>query len=586
MSHAASDTSASGQGRAPYLCACSLLVLTTLAYLPALNAGFVWDDDFHVTRNVALRDLPGLERIWTDTRTTPQYYPLTHTSFWIQYQLWGAEPLPYHLLNVLLHAGSAILVWLVLARLSIPTAWLGAAIFALHPVHVESVAWITERKNVLSGFFYLAAGLAYLAYALQDAARRNIKRQVGLPLATLCLYACALLAKTTAASLPLVLAVLLLWKRRLGKRDLWLLLPMLAAGAVMGRLTALLEKQQVGASGAEWSMSLLERCLVASRALWFYLGKLVLPTNLTFVYPRWEIDERAAWQYLFGLALAAAAICLALAAGRWGWGPGVAFIAFILMLAPALGFFDVFPMRYSFVADHFQYLASIGPIAVIAVLLGDRLPRALSARLPILSRRAWRRAISVLVLTTLAALTFVQCFAFQDLESLWRHTLARNPRAWIAHYNLGKLLADRGQIHDAEVSYRLALAAKPDLADAHLNLANALAKLERYDEALEHHSQALRLAPENGFMEYNLALTLEQMGRREEALHHYREAIGKQPDLAGAHNNLAILLYERGEYAEAWREVERAHELGGTPHPDFVRALLVKLADPSPPPED
>ena len=347
-----------------------LIAAVLAAYGPALRGGFVWDDPRYVTENPVLTEPSGLYRIWFDVGATVQYYPLVFTSFWIESRLWGLQPLGYHLVNVLLHAANAVLVWRVLRRLSVPGAWLAAGIFALHPVHVESVAWITERKNVLSGLFYLTALLAYLRFAPPDgegSARGRPWRFYALAVG---LFACALLSKTVTCSLPAAIALLLWWRRgRIGRSDALALLPLFAVGAALALTTIWLEKHNVGAQGQAWELSVVQRCLIAGRALWFYAGKLVWPLPLIFTYPKWQIDAGQWWQYLFPAGAVALPLGLWVLRRRIGKGPLVAALCFAGTLLPALGFVDVYPMRYSYVADHFQYLASIAPIALLVAVI-------------------------------------------------------------------------------------------------------------------------------------------------------------------------------------------------------------------------
>ncbi|GAG09444.1 unnamed protein product, partial [marine sediment metagenome] len=264
----------------------------------------VWDDDYNVTANAALRDAAGLGRIWTQVTVAP-WYPLYHTVFWVGYQLWGLDALGYHLLNVLLHGLNAILVWRILWRLELHWAWFAAALFALHPVQVESVAWITELKNVLSTTFYLAAMSCYLSYAgwqRSSGSSPAAGRAYGF---ALFLFACALLTKTVTVTLPLALLLLVWWKRgRIGRGDVLPLLPLFGLGLVLGLVTALTEKYVVGASGFAWSHDLIERGLIAGRAFWFYAGKLLWPDPILFVYPRWTIDRGLPGAYIYPAAVA------------------------------------------------------------------------------------------------------------------------------------------------------------------------------------------------------------------------------------------------------------------------------------------
>lgn len=597
-----------------------LIVLMTLAaYSPAMHGEFLWDDDANVTNNMTLRSLHGLSEIWLNPRANQQYYPLTHTSFWIQYQLWELRPFGYHVVNVLLHALAAILLWFALRRLSVPGAWLAAAIFALHPVHTESVAWITERKNVLSGVFYLSALLVYLRFAQigvdqpakdQPFAPRP-RRLYGLALV---LFLCALFSKTVTSTLPAALLLLLWWKRdRLTRRDVLPLIPLLVLGFVAGQATAWLEKHHAGAIGEEWNLTFAEKFLVAGRALWFYAEKVFWPARLTFIYPRWHIDAGDVRQYLFPLAAVVVVVLLLLLRRRIGKGPAAAVLYFGIAVAPALGFFNVFFMRYSFVQDHFQYLASIGIIALAAGVLTTSFKR-LSMPFGTRISSALGLVLAASLLTPLGALTWRQAHIYRSSETLWRDTLAKNPASWMAHNNLGNVLAHQGKLDEAIVEYTETLRLKPDHMRAHMNLANALARQGRFDEAIihyrellrnlpdfpdAHHSlgvalaaqgrldeaavhyeQAVRLQPDNARWHYDLACILAEQGQGDEAIVHFREAVRIMPEFAEAHHNLAVELYFKGDYAEAWHEIHQCRRCGASPNPAFVRALSEKMPEP------
>ena len=396
-----------------------LVGLVLFAYMPALNGGLVWDDDAHVTRP-ELQSWHGLERIWFELGATQQYYPLLQSAFWLEHRLWGDEVLGYHLMNVALHSASALLLLLLVRRLELPGAWLAAFLFALHPVHVESVAWISEQKNALSTVFYLAAALAYLRF---DRTRQHSHYF----LAT-ALFTAALLSKSVTATLPAALLLVLWWRRgRLDlKRDIRPLVPWLALGIAAGLFTAWVEQRFVGAHGAHFTLTLMERVLLAGRVIWFYLAKLAWPVNLMFVYPRWTINPGIWWQWLFPLGALALLAALWMLVARKGRGPLTAFLFFVGTLFPVLGFLNVYPFVFSFVADHFQYQASLGILVSAAWALTW------------MSRKAaWLPAAVVAVLTLL---TWNHGSVFRDAETLYRDTLARNPESWLAHNNLGSLL--------------------------------------------------------------------------------------------------------------------------------------------------
>jgi tetratricopeptide (TPR) repeat protein len=529
-----------------------LVLATVVTYLPALGSGYVWDDDSHVTDNPTLRSLDGLRRIWTELGATPQYYPLVHTTFWLEHRLFGLAPLGYHLTNLLLHALNGLLAAAVLRRLRVPGAWLAAFVFTLHPVQVESVAWISERKNVLSGAFYLAAALAFLRYAPPDAepGERGSRRSW---LAFVGLFAAALLSKTVTATLPAALLLVRFWKRgRVVRSDVTPLLVPFAMGIVAGLLTVWVELHHVGAVGESWDLGPVGRVLVAGRALWFYLAKLAWPSGLSFIYPRWEIDPSSAWQYLFPVTFALGLGGLFLARARIGRGPVVAVLYFAVTLLPALGFFNVYPFRFSFVADHFQYLACIGPIALAVAWAVSATGRAA----PAVRRLAAVAGVGALALLGLAS--WQRTHAFADAETLWRDTLDRNPAAWMAHTNLGVLLDRSGRTAEAYRHYALAVRLKPDYSEGWSNLGAAADRLGRRDEAIDDLKTALRLDPTDADAAMNLANVLYSSGRISEAIDAYRRVVAIRPDHAAARNNLGVLLAERGQLTEAAGQLEAA----------------------------
>src|SRR5881227_703115 len=351
----------SPRGRALIL-AVVLAAVTIFAYRPAWHAGFLWDDDAYIINNELLTSPHGWQRIWFSLDSPSQYFPLTYSTFRIEHALWGLNTTGYHWVNLLLHVGNALLIWAVLARLGVPGAWLAAAIFALHPVQVESVAWITERKNVLMGFFFLLTLLAWIAFT--DESTRRPWRFYAL---AVILYALALSAKTTACTLPAAL-LLILWlqKKPIGKRRLIQILPFLILGFSMGLVAVWWERYHQGTHGPLFALSSLERTLVASHAVWFYLVKLLCPSNLIFIYPKWTIAATRALDYTWLLAGVALCFAIYLARRYLGRGVEVAAVFFVATLSPVLGFIMLYTFRYTFVADHYQYVACIGPIALVS----------------------------------------------------------------------------------------------------------------------------------------------------------------------------------------------------------------------------
>ncbi len=540
----------------------SLLVLAiVVVYLPAIGGDFLWDDDAYVTENETLRSPGGLWQIWFRIGSTPQYYPLVFTTFWAEYRLWGLDPAGYHIVNVLLHAASAVLVWRIGRKLAIPGALAAGFVFGLHPVHVESVAWIAERKNVLSGLFYLAALLAFFRFE-EHAARLRWY------LFALLLFVAALLSKTVTATLPAALLLIEWWKTgRVSRRKVALVLPMLVLGALAGTLTAWVEKHHVGTKYLEWDLGLVERTLIAGRAVWFYVGNLLWPARLTFVYPRWQIEAHDAVQYVAPLAAVGLLALLWARRERWGRGPLAAALFFGGTLVPALGFVDVFPLRFSFVADHFQYLASLGPILLVCALGHLRLPRGLS-----------RTAAGMAVAALLGALAYRQGSVYKDNESLWRDTLVKNPRATMARNNLGRVLEEQGKLDEAEQSYKDALADRDfeDRPEVLLNLANVATKRGELEEAVSYYREAIALRPSFSRALVNLGGILHNLGSLEEALVHLEHAVRANPEYALARNNLGSALIDAGRLEEAAVQLRAAIALDpefAEPHYNLANAL-------------
>ena len=548
-----------------------LLLITLIAYIPAIQGGFVWDDNRYLTENQTLKSLQGLKKIWVNPNSTPQYYPLVFSTFWLEYRLWGLRPTGYHLVNVLLHALSTLLLYRLLLYLNLPGAWLAAAVFALHPVQVESVAWVTERKNVLSGFFYFASAFCLFRF-FGIAGERKEKSGLWWYCAGLLLFACALLSKTVTCTLPAAMLLVLWWKRdRLRGREVAALAPFFALGLLMGLATVWLEQQQVGAIGPEWSLSLGERFLIAGRALWFYLGKLIWPAELIFNYPRWQVDASVWWQYIYPAGVMFVVLLLWIIRHRVGPGPLVGFLFFCGTLFPALGFFDVYPFRYSYVADHFQYLASVGLIALLVGVLATA-----ASKLPEWPQKI-TSSLGLIVLLLLGGQTWHQGYVYRDIETLWNDTLEKNPASWMAHNNLGILLTEQGKLKEGIDHYSAALRIKPDHAKAHYNLGNALASQGRLEEAIDHYSEALRIKPDYASAHNNLAVALEKQGKLQEAIDHFYQVLQLTPDQAEPHYNLAVVLAENGRIDEAIDQYDEALRIEPNNTMAHVQLALVWL---------
>ena len=454
-----------------------MLALTLLAYHPAWHGGMLWDDDGHITPPL-LRSAAGLCRIWFELGASQQYYPVLHSVFWALHRIWGDSTVGYHLINICLHAVSAWLVALILRRLRVAGATLAAVVFALHPVHVESVAWISEMKNTLSGVFYLSAAMAYLHF---DSTRR--KRYYVLAAVA---FGLALLSKTVTATLPIGLLIVLWWRRgelRL-REDVAPLAPFVVVGAAAGFLTAWIERTLIGAEGTWFNLSLIERGLIAGRATWFYATKLMWPADLMFMYPRWRVDPYAVSQYLFPLSVIGVVIALWWAR-RWSRAPLAAVLFFVVTLAPALGFINTFPFRYSFVADHFQYLASIGIITLLCAGMANA-----ARRWPAIPRLETLIAPLALAVA-LGVATWAQAHNYVDSDTLYRATIRSNPACWLAHNNLA--FDQQGRLEEAAAEFRAAIRLLPEEPKLRANLGRVLLAAGHVQEAEASLREAQRL---------------------------------------------------------------------------------------------
>ena len=522
--------------------ALAVVVAAFVSYWPALTGQFVWDDDVLLTNNALVKASDGLYRMWFTTEAV-DYWPLTGTSFWIEWRLWGMKPFGYHVTNLLIHLASAGLIWAVLKRLSVPGAAVAASIFALHPVNVESVAWIVQRKNVLSLFFFLLSGLWFLIHD-EDSSRR-VGRWYWFSLAA---FVLAMLSKGSVAILPLALLLVVWWRHnRVTGRDLALTAPFFVIAVAFTLLNVWLQTRHV--AEAIRDVTLLERFLGAAAIVWFYLSKAVLPLGLVFVYPQWTItaaDPR--WWLPIATALAATGILIYYRQRPLGRGVLFAWLYFVIALVPVMGLVDVYFMRYSLVADHYQYVAIVGVAAAAGAFAGRvNTPASVTT------------AAVAVVVTLLAVLTYRESHTFRDLETLYRVTIARNPDAWLAHQNLGVELAKRpGHLDEAIESFKTVLAIYPGSVEAHRNLALAYWRTPgRTDDAIREYEEALRLDPNKAVDHLSLSrLLLDRPDRQADALRHAEMAVRLDPTSWEALETLGGLLLSvdrRTEAAAAYR---------------------------------
>lgn len=572
---ARSDLAESGLLSTPAVAVSALALCCIAAFVPVFGAGYIWDDDLFLTQNPLIHAPDGLYKFWCTTQP-PDYFPLTSSLLWLEWRLWGGHPLGFHAVNVALHAANAALLWLVFRRLAVPGAWLAAAVFALHPVNVESVAWITETKSTLP----LALALtSLLAWTRSD--DKAVHGPAWYALSLLC-YVLALTAKTSVVPFAAVLLLIAWWKKgAVTRRDLLRAAPYFVLAVVFGVITLWFQsRRSIGELRGGFEIrtdSFGSRLAIAGIAIWFYVWKALVPVGLSFVYPRWELNagNPTVWAGWAGLAV----LYVWLWSNRRTWArPWLACLtAYIAMLFPTLGFVNVFFMRYSLVADHWQYAA----MPFFAALAGAGLhllwtrdlvfPGLRSKKLRYVCRLILRGA-PCLVLALLGILTFRQSLGYRDPESLWRATIFANPRAWIAHCSLASILRAQGKPQEAVQECRKALLYNPDYPEAHANLANLLLDAGNTDEAIVHYRRSIELKGNLPTTHNNYGQALEKAGRIDEAVREYETAISLLPDFALPYTSYGMLLIRQGRVEEGIARLKRALELN--PSDQEARAAL------------
>jgi tetratricopeptide (TPR) repeat protein len=543
-----------------------IIILCLLAYLPALDAPFIWDDTFYLTENPMISAADGLRRFWFTTEA-PDYYPLTSTTWWLEWRLWGANPMPYRLVNILLHATAAILIWRVLSQLRIAGGWIASLLFALHPVNVPSVAVICERKNVLALPLMLVALLFYLKFEKTD---RWLWHGLSLTL-----FFLSTLAKSAVVMLPCALLILAWWQRdRIEQRDLIRTAPFFGVSLVMGLVTVWFQYNRALDGQPVPLGDFASRLTGAAWAVWFYLAKAIAPFGLSMIYPRQQFSgaSLAAWMPLFSLL-----VC-AFVAWRYrrGWGKhALAGIGiFAVMLFPVLGFFSQGFYEHSLVADWWQYFSLPAIIALVVAAVRPLLEQfKLKPHIPCI--------LSVLVVLSL---TFNRARIFSDEELLWRDTIRHDPNSWAGNFNLAHILEKRGDPEAAIRHYRAAIAARPDRPEPFSNLGELLTRRGATREALALFERAVATAPNYTPAHVNLANLLYSLGETERALRHYDAAMRIKPDSpdartarAALHNNLALTAANAGKHDEAARHFQTALQSDpntGAVHHNFAITLL------------
>jgi tetratricopeptide (TPR) repeat protein len=564
----------------------ALIALVTLAaFEPTLHNQFVtgWDDNRNLLDNPHYRGLGGPQLHWMFTAFhVGHYMPLTWMTLGLDYVIWGMQPAGYHLTSLLLHAASAVLLYFVAARLlaaalpavaqQSPTALAlsaaaAALVFALHPLRVESVAWATERRDVLSGFFYLSATLTYLAFCQREA------RRWGWYATSLALFACALLSKSIAVSLPVVLLILDAYPlRRVGASAGWsssrawrVYFEKLPFFVLAGAMSAVAFQAlfQIRNMAPLSQIGLGERLAISAYSLGFYLWKTLAPVQLSPLYELTGVINPWAPTYLLSYLVVGAITALAISLRRRVPGLAAAWLAYIVILLPVLGIFQNGPQIS---ADRYTYLACVGWALLAA---GGLLTW-------------WRRAPLVAaglvagILLALGTLTWNQVPVWHEPETLWRHAIAVGPRSPVARNNLGVALASRKKLAEAIIQYQEAARLKPNYAEAHYNWGVTLADQGKLAEAISHYQEALRLRPDYADAHNNWGVALARQGQFAEAVTHFERAVRLRPDHAEAYNNWGLALADQRQFADAIERYQQAIRLKpdyADPHFNWANAL-------------
>lgn len=553
-----------------------ILIATFTAFSPTLHNGFLdWDDDRNFLENPNYRGLGWTQLRWMFTTFHMGHYqPLSWVTLGLDYLLWGMEPFGYHLTNLLLHMANALLFYFIslrllsLGRFAFPetgrlvfraAAGFAALVFAIHPLRVESVAWATERRDVLSGLFFLATILCYLRAATDVVT--DCRRRRWMALAVI-LYSLSLLSKVSGVVLPIILLVLDVYPlgrleadprawfsaaaRRVWREKIPFLL--LALGATV---MALVAQYQAGTIQPYQQYGVVPRLAQALFGLAFYLWKTALPLGLSPLYEMPKQPIAQDWLFILsGAAVLAVSGALFIFRRRWP-AALVSWVCYMLILAPVSGIAQNGPQ---IAADRYSYLSCLG----WAILAGSAL---------ILCWQFWLNSrmgrqilvlvsgLAVAILLTLGILTWKQTQVWRNSETLWRHVLAvtQNSRFELsyAHLHLGNILAGQGKLDEAIEHYRQVLQIVPMFVIAHYNLGILLAKQGKLDEAMEHYRQVLQLHPSDAKAHYNLGNALAIRGELEEAMKHYRQALQIEPLYLEARHNLGVALSLQGKNDEA-----------------------------------
>ncbi|MDA8375460.1 MAG: tetratricopeptide repeat protein [Planctomycetia bacterium] len=599
--------------------ALALAALCLVVYFPLHRAGFFWDDLYWIVNNPFLRHWSGLVKIWFQPDTFLQYYPLTTTGFLLQWMVWGPHPLGYHVVSLLLQIFNAILLWRLLLRLRFRAAWMMAAIFAIHPVVVESVAWVVEQKNLLSGALVLMAVWAWVRFTALDHSDEGLQRAPPALdwkfywLATV-LYLLALLAKTYVCALPAAILVLTWWKTgRLSTKHILASGPWFGLTVAAGLMAIWRERTGAGAMGSYFHFSIRQHLIIAGKDLWFYPAKLLWPHPILSIYPRWHIRHFSTLDLIYPLAAALVGVVLFAGCRRIGRGPAAAAAIYAIMVSPSLGFFAFSGMSSTFVTDHYFYLGCISLI-VLGVQWVDGLLRRTTVPAPSISsttashsvRRGVAMAAGCSVLLVLGILSFRRSMNYRSVKAIWAQELRYNKDCPAAYDNLGAMALDAGHYQKAialaEHGYSLApamdvvgsgiigaglmhlhkyqqaitwlrrsLGPDPYYPTAIAQIAYCYEQIGNVKMAMKDLHRGLTLMPHSATLLAALGQALERQGQLQSAIAAFQRALHYAPNRPRYHMLLAIALEQTGQWPKAIRQYQAATDMA----PDLVQARFL-----------